>query len=220
MKMPVNAEANSLFSSLHPQLPALRGKLNRVLDLGCGNRPVFYDLDIALHPVGADIEAARTDFPFVVCSGEKLPFQTGSFDLVVSRVALPYMNIRKALREVHRILVPGGVFWATLHMPKMALGRMRASARKLDTVDVIYQSYALVNCGLAHVTSLQIPWKGHRFESVQTPRSIRASLRRAGFFEIRTELRPDDRGRRHFAVMAKKAVNAFGSKPAPSVTVT
>jgi len=37
-----------------------------------------------------------------------MPFADGSFDRVISAIALPYMNIQKALAEIHRILVPGG----------------------------------------------------------------------------------------------------------------
>ena len=44
-----------------------------------------------------------------VMDGEELELESGTFDVVVSRVGLIYFpNKEKALRDMHRVLVPGG----------------------------------------------------------------------------------------------------------------
>jgi ubiquinone/menaquinone biosynthesis C-methylase UbiE len=98
----------------------------RVLDLGCGSGK-----DLASWGVGAsddvtgiDIDdsclaIAKMQFPnrtYLHGTGECLPFESESFDRVISSVALPYMNIPKALKEIHRILVPGGSLSLSLHL--------------------------------------------------------------------------------------------------------
>jgi ubiquinone/menaquinone biosynthesis C-methylase UbiE len=67
---------------------------------------------------------ARSRFPnrtYRHGAGESLPFDAGSFDRVISAVALPYMNIQKALSEIHRILVPGGRISLSLHLPSFTM---------------------------------------------------------------------------------------------------
>src|ERR1700756_2212378 len=103
----------------------------RVLDLGCGS-----GLDLASWGVtasdevtGLDIDesrlaVARQRFPnrtYLHGVGERLPFDDQSFDRVISAVALPYMDIPKALAEIHRILVPGGGLSLSLHLPGFTL---------------------------------------------------------------------------------------------------
>ncbi len=53
-----------------------------------------------------------------------MPFADGSFDRVISAIALPYMNIQKALAEIHRILVPGGGVSLTLHLPSFTIAEL------------------------------------------------------------------------------------------------
>lgn len=114
------------------------------------------------------------------------------------------MNVPETLREIYRVTTHGGHLWATLHLPRMALRRIWHDALNLKVVDSAYQSWAIMNGCLLMFSSIQVPWFGGRFESVQTPASIRAALNRAGFSEIRTEIRPDELGGRHFGVRAVK----------------
>jgi SAM-dependent methyltransferase len=195
---------STIFTCLHPQLPVLTRPAQRALDLGCGDHPIFHDAYVADRCFGADSQRVRTSFPAVICEAETLPFADASFDLIVSRVAIPYMNIPKVLREMHRIMTQGGRLWATLHLPRMALRRIRDSARNLDVVDIAYQLCAISNCYLLCISSFQIPWIDGHFESVQTPRSISLALNRAGFIKIQTEICMDEQNRRHFAVQAHK----------------
>ena len=95
----------------------------RVLDVGCGTgallRKAAERFDGA-ELVGVDaapgmVEAAGEAWPsegparFVVAPAERLPFEDGGFDLVMSTVSFHHWRDQQAgLREVGRVLAPGG----------------------------------------------------------------------------------------------------------------
>src|SRR5215470_17724329 len=106
----------------------------RILDLGCGRGTDLAPWGVAVGDEisGIDIdqpriEAARLRFPerkFSHGAGEKLPYDNASFDRVISSVALPYMDIPKALAEIYRTLAPGGSVSLSLHLPIFTLNEM------------------------------------------------------------------------------------------------
>lgn len=61
--------------------------------------------------------------------GEQLPLPAG-FDGVFCEVALPYMHIPRALAELPRVLIPGGLLKATLHSPAFTWSEFRQSFPK------------------------------------------------------------------------------------------
>jgi SAM-dependent methyltransferase len=94
----------------------------RILDLGCGSGhfsrrlKAHYEArgwDVATHLTAADIDLSGYGVPEVpavrVDLDEGLPFADGSFDVIVAvevmeHVAAPYV----VLRDLHRVLAPGG----------------------------------------------------------------------------------------------------------------
>lgn len=89
----------------------------RVLEVGCGtgrNLPRYREASVlvGLDPSVEVMAAARKRAPGVallVGSAEALPFADGSFDTVVS--SLVFCSVPdpdRGLREVHRVLAPGG----------------------------------------------------------------------------------------------------------------
>jgi ubiquinone/menaquinone biosynthesis C-methylase UbiE len=48
-------------------------------------------------------------------AAEHLPYGNSEFDLVISRVSLPYTDLPKAAREMRRVLRTGGRIWLALH---------------------------------------------------------------------------------------------------------
>lgn len=116
-----------LFSSASDQaIPALISGLPskaRVLDLCCGQGNVSEALATAGHDVvGADfspamLALARARAPgieFVEADAQDLPFEDSSFDAVVSNLGIVHIPDQpRALREVRRVLRPGGHFAMT-----------------------------------------------------------------------------------------------------------
>jgi ubiquinone/menaquinone biosynthesis C-methylase UbiE len=95
----------------------------RLLDLGCGaghasftaaavvEEVVSYDLSARMLEVVAQAAAQKGLKNISVQQGlaEKLPFDAGSFDIVISRYSAHHWHdVGQALREVKRVLKPGG----------------------------------------------------------------------------------------------------------------
>lgn len=96
-----------------------------VLDVGCGAghasfvaagqvaRVMAYDLSAKMLAVVSETAAARGLSNIDTCQGsaEKLPFADASFDRVISRYSAHHWHdVGLALREIKRVLKPGGSF--------------------------------------------------------------------------------------------------------------
>lgn len=162
----------------------------RILDLGCGFGQDLFSWGVTASDevTGVDIdetrlETAREQFPdrtYLYGAGEKLPFENARFDRVISSVALPYMNIPKALHEIHRVLVPGGSVSLSLHLPSFTFAELRQHAfpRPIPT---IFRLYVMANGALFHCTGKTIGFVNHRTESFQTERGMKIAFHHAGF---------------------------------------
>jgi demethylmenaquinone methyltransferase/2-methoxy-6-polyprenyl-1,4-benzoquinol methylase len=94
----------------------------KVLDLCCGSGQatqllVQYSLDVTgLDASPLSLKRAQQNVPqaqYVEAFAEKIPFTNNQFDLVHTSVALHEMEssqLRQILKEVYRVLRPGGVF--------------------------------------------------------------------------------------------------------------
>ncbi len=102
---------------------------SRILELGCGSGglwlenihriPDDWDItlsDLSLGMLGEaqrNLGANRRRFDFVVVDAQAIPFEAGSFDAVIANHMLYHVPDRAAaLSEVHRVLRPGGRFYA------------------------------------------------------------------------------------------------------------
>ncbi|KMO39255.1 class I SAM-dependent methyltransferase [Methylobacterium aquaticum] len=102
-----------------PMLARLRDRgFRRALDVGCGEGRFCRMLrDLGIAPVGIDptdalLRQARARDPagtYRPGRAEALPFADGAFDLVVSYLTLiDIPDVRAAIREIARVLAPGG----------------------------------------------------------------------------------------------------------------
>jgi SAM-dependent methyltransferase len=98
----------------------------RVLDIGCGvgwvlaeaptqGSPLRFGVDYSVNALrgvagGPQLRTDRQNprIDFVAGDGARLPFIDEAFDVVIGHVSMPYMNTRRAFREVYRVLAPGG----------------------------------------------------------------------------------------------------------------
>jgi SAM-dependent methyltransferase len=104
--------------------------VERVLDLGCGNgRHAMYFASQGFEAAGIDVSAQAIDWAsewatregmeidFRVGDIENLPFESHSFDAVVSHGVLDHVPVQVARRgaeEVNRVLKAGGLFYCDL----------------------------------------------------------------------------------------------------------
>jgi SAM-dependent methyltransferase len=115
---------------LRALLPSLAGR--RVLDVGCGSgRTSAWLAGAGAEVVGFDASAemlrrASERVPsasFLLADlAEPLPFGDGSFDVAVASLVVHYLRDWVApLREMRRVLRPGGAFVLSTHHPAMDL---------------------------------------------------------------------------------------------------
>src|SRR6266404_3026997 len=175
-------------------MPPILPKHKRILDVGCGMGQSLLAAqlpsDVESYGVDCDIEAieagrrlAPPNIKLVCAGGESLPFEDEYFDLVFSRVALPYMDINKALREISRVLKGGGDLWLTLHPASMLFSRAKRSAWGGNLKDIVFCSYVLLNGVLFNWLGTQISFLG-RQETFQTVGGIVRAMKRAGLTRL------------------------------------
>jgi SAM-dependent methyltransferase len=104
----------SLKAFIRSELSGLRNL--RILDVGCGRKPYFpLFRPFSSEYVGIDVKTHAT-LADCAASAEALPFADASFDLVVSTQALGYVgHLRHALRDIYRVIKPGGQILVSLH---------------------------------------------------------------------------------------------------------
>ncbi|MEM1265577.1 MAG: class I SAM-dependent methyltransferase [Pseudomonadota bacterium] len=103
---------------LDPPMRALAAGARRALDVGCGEGRFCRALRaegieaVGLDPTEALLREARRRDPsgtYVSGRAEALPFEAGSFDLVVSYLSLiDIAGYRAAITEMTRVMTPGG----------------------------------------------------------------------------------------------------------------
>jgi SAM-dependent methyltransferase len=109
----------AIFRSIKDALPALSGKL---LDIGCGKMPYksfILENSAVSNYVGLDIENSlvydNTIQPDFTWNGIRMPFGNESFDCAFGTEVLEHCpDPEIVLKEVYRILKPGGIFFFTV----------------------------------------------------------------------------------------------------------
>jgi SAM-dependent methyltransferase len=126
-----------------------------VLDVGCGDghfASVAYrePIDVGLDPMDRDLKEARTRIPGVyldVVKGDAtaMPFADGAFSTVVSNCVIEHIpDVEATLREISRVLWPGGTFATTLpseHYPDLLLGSTVGRRLGLPKVGAAYGNF-------------------------------------------------------------------------------
>ncbi len=217
-------------SNTHHILPVVADDDRYILDVGCGIGQTLKAMrlgeSVERCVVGVDIDFDALEYGnlhfeginYTQCEAEALPFANDTFDLVFSRVAIPYTHIPSTLAEIARILKPGGRIWLTLHPPSKTMTQMKNTLHNKHYKDVVFRLYVLLNGCVLHFfgKSFRLPHpsrirsiltsrpqrKRSKSESFQTVRGMRLAMRQSGFDEIAVK-----RGR-HFVVEARLHVDA------------
>ncbi len=151
-------------------------KPERVLDLGCGAGQellaflektgafcVGVDPAPELGKITKEMFAGKERAVFVRGAGERLPFADATFDVVLCRVALPYMNNRQAIAEISRILKPAGVLLLKTHAPAFYFGMIRERLKTLSPKQLAYPLICLAASFWHQLTGRQLRkgfWRG------------------------------------------------------------
>jgi ubiquinone/menaquinone biosynthesis C-methylase UbiE len=191
-------------------MPHLEESDRRILDVGCGAGQTLISSaplpEVLAVGVDSDHPALRLGTQltnaicFVAAKGEALPFGNESFDLVISRVALPYMKVGNALNEMCRVLRVGGRVWLVLHPFDRTFKDLISNLVRFKMKATIYQLWVLTSGVTLHLFGKQWAWilKPGSYESFQTSGAVRRLLKTAGFERIEIT-----RGK-HFVVTAVK----------------
>jgi ubiquinone/menaquinone biosynthesis C-methylase UbiE len=178
-------------------MPAIDPACRTILDVGCGAGQTLIASGLGPHvtAVGIDLDHASLQLGrsldarirFVCSRGEQLPLRSAQFDLVICRVALPYMHTRLALAEMARVLKPGGKVWFTLHPFTLVARELVDNLANLRLRRAAHRLYVIANGALSLCTGFEIasPRSG-RVESFQSRRAIERRLAEAGFEDIRS----------------------------------
>jgi len=145
--------------------------IRRVLDIGCGAgqelRPFLNDagaFGIGIDVAPAAGRAARALFAaedpgrrvaFARAGAEHLPFADASFDVVICRLALPYTDNARALREMARVLRPGGALFVKFHHAPYYFVKFREGLTSGDVKSAVHACRVLLAGALYHATGTQ-----------------------------------------------------------------
>jgi ubiquinone/menaquinone biosynthesis C-methylase UbiE len=179
-----------------------------ILDIGCGiGQTLSTNRDNAGILVGLDIDLASLSYghrrfdriDFINAAAEDLPFKSDAFDLIISRVSLPYTRIPQTLDEIHRVLKKGGRVWLTLHSFSKVAHQLQDAIRTFNAKGIIFRNYVILNGLLFHFFGKLLPFPvTKRIESFQTRTGILRALEMAGF------IMPVVKKRRFFIATAQK----------------
>ena len=178
-------------------MPPIMPGHRQILDVGCGagQTLIASNLDAGVLAVGVDIDhpallqgrRAANDIRFVRARGESLPFENESFDLVICRVALPYMHLSKALAEMSRVLRSDGDLWLVLHPLSVSLEGLGTNIRHFRLKAVAYRLWVVLNGLILHTFGKQWSWPPRKpisYETWQTNAGVQRALLAAGFTHI------------------------------------
>lgn len=120
----------------------------KILELGCGTGDFWYknihylknDWNITLSDFSAGmlentkkrLEQADYSFTYEEIDAQDIPYENECFDVVIARHMLYLVpDIEKALSEIKRVLVEGGIFYATTNAQD-SMAELNALALKFD----------------------------------------------------------------------------------------
>lgn len=112
-------------------------------------------------------------------SAEALPFMSGSIDVVICRLVLPYVNHPIAIAELARVLRPGGILSVQVHGPLFYVAKLRDAIASRDPRKRRHALGALRTGVWFHITGRHRPVAGG-VETFVTVRMLTRLANRTG----------------------------------------
>jgi SAM-dependent methyltransferase len=125
------AESSRLLDIASGNGAVVRFALRSAERLATGSRPIVTALDGSLSAL-TELHRRHSGIRCVVADAVRTPFRDGAFDIVTSQFGLEYAG-PAALPEAARLVAPGGLFAAILHLRQG--GIFRECATNLEAID-------------------------------------------------------------------------------------
>jgi len=107
----------------------------KVLDLGAGPGIIRKYTDWKVTELDISFEMCKQSAAATVNGDiETMPFKSESFPFVISSLSMQWVNFPKALKEIHRVLKPGGKFSFTTFSPN-SLRDLKAAYSYIDQAE-------------------------------------------------------------------------------------
>jgi SAM-dependent methyltransferase len=171
-------------------------EISRVLDVGCGagqellpfvveKRALGFGVDLSpeVGLAGRELISEHYDGAtifFARATAEKLPFRSASFDLVICRVALPYMNNNRALAEMARVTRMGGALILKIHHWRYYLRDLINGLSRFELDSAVHAVRVLTVGSIYHLTGRQLQTRLTGAETFQTRWLVDRVLRHEG----------------------------------------
>ncbi|HET8550078.1 MAG TPA: class I SAM-dependent methyltransferase [Bryobacteraceae bacterium] len=151
--------------------------VSRVLDIGCGaGQEMLPFIERGAAGIGLDpapetgsmrrLLPEHRSVTFVRGMAEHLPFAEASFDIIICRVALPYMNNKRALGEMARTLRSRGRLLLKIHAAPYYTHKFGEGIRRRDPLFSIHAARVLAEGILYHLIGRQLRvLSGETFQS-------------------------------------------------------
>lgn len=198
--------------------------VRRVLDVGCGAGQellpfatelgaLCFGVDVApeVGLAGRELFAAHAPAARVAfgrAAAEALPFDAGSFDVAVCRLALPYTDNARCLGELARVLRPGGALLLKIHHARYYLRKLVEGLRTGQALSAVHAARVLTAGIVYHTTGHQPRTSIPSRETFQTVRMLRRELARHGL-EVARELRDSNPLTPSFLILKRSGQKPF-----------
>lgn len=175
-------------------------ELPRVLDIGCGIGQSLFVLAARCGASGIGLDVSQqavnmgrafqsrylphTEVDFIQGRAESLPFPGASFDVVLCRLALPYVDNPKSLAEIARVLKPRGVVVLRIHHLRYYLHQFRRGLFSFQFLSLVHALRVLIGGLVYHVTGRQPRLRGLN-ETFQTRWQLAKDLAKSGLTVVR-----------------------------------
>src|SRR5687767_2902756 len=170
-------------------------RVQRVLDVGCGaGQELLPFVASGAVGIGADVapevgklsrelftrEGYGSRILFVRSRAEQLPFRANVFDVLISRIALPYCHNRTALAESARVLRPDGTLLLKIHHGWYYVHKLWRGMISGDFLSSVHAGRVLATGLIYHVAGRQIRNRILVGETFQSRWLLRKELRKLG----------------------------------------